>query len=82
MNKERNMFYNTYDYVGGNAMPISPMQGMIPNQPNPFLVNNDINAKISNLEKKVKMLESRVSRLENPYNSNNYNEPDNNMYML
>jgi hypothetical protein len=26
-------------------------------------------------------LESRIARLENPYNSN-YNEPDSNMYML
>lgn len=81
MNKDRDMFYNTYGYAGGNPAMMNPMQGMMPVQMNPFVNTNELNTRLSNLEKKIKILESRIARLENPYNSN-YNEPDSNMYMI
>lgn len=46
---------------------------------------NDMNERVSRLERQVKRLEQRLTRLETPYaNSNNLfnNEPDNNMYMM
>lgn len=80
MNKDRDMFYNVYGY-GGTNPAINPIQGMVPGQMNPFMNYNELNTRLSNLENKIKVLESRIARLENPYNSN-YNEPDSNMYML
>lgn len=80
MNKDRDMFYNVYGYGGANPT-INPIQGMVPGQMNPFMNHNELNTRLSNLENKIKVLESRIARLENPYNSN-YNEPDSNMYML
>lgn len=48
---------------------------------NPSMINNDINYKINELENRIKKLELRISYLENEKN-NNYNEPDNKMYMI
>ena len=47
----------------------------------PQLVPNDINYKINELENRIKKLELRISYLENE-KSNNYIEPDTNMYMI
>jgi hypothetical protein len=44
-----------------------------------------MNERINRLERQVKRLDQRLTRLETPYvNTNNYtnNEPDNNMYMM
>lgn len=44
---------------------------------------NDINDRVDRLERQVKRLDQRLTRLETPYANNNYNnEPDNNMYMM
>ena len=56
---------------------------MMPNQmlqPN----TSNMESRISNLEKQVNRLNARVARLESPYgnNTNNYTEPDSNMYMI
>lgn len=94
-NKERDMFYSNYGYTGALPMPnMMPnnIPNMVPNampnmMPNTMFptVNNDIEKRISNLENQVKKLNTRISRLENPYGTNNnniYNEPDSNMYMI
>ena len=43
MNKDRDMFYNTYGYAGGNPAMMNPMQGMMPGQMNPFVNTNELN---------------------------------------
>ena len=45
---------------------------------------NDMNERVSRLERQIKRLDQRLTRLETPYaNANNFsNEPDNNMYMM
>lgn len=46
---------------------------------------NDFSERIDRLERQVKRIEQRLTRLETPYaNGNNLynNEPDNNMYMM
>lgn len=45
---------------------------------------NDMNDRVSRLERQVKRLDQRLTRLETPYaNTTNFNqEPDNNMYMM
>lgn len=45
---------------------------------------NDMNERLARLERQVKRLDQRLTRLETPYaNTNNYpTEPDNNMYMM
>ena len=45
MNKDRDMFYNTYGYAGGNPAMMNPMQGMMPGQMNPFVNTNELNIK-------------------------------------
>jgi len=93
-NKERDMFYTNFGY--SSNMPYQGMPMMMPNQMNPNMVysgnpnmiynqnNLDIESKLNKLEKQINRLEIRVNRLENPYgnNTNIYNEPDSNMYML
>ena len=72
--------YNTYGY--GGFTPIN--NGMIPPQNN-YTYNQitDMNERINRLERQIKRLEQRLTRLETPYiNTNNQNEPDNNMYMM
>lgn len=45
---------------------------------------NDITERLNRLERQVKRLDQRLTRLETPYaNTNNYNQDvDNNMYMM
>ena len=38
--------------------------------------------RLSRIERQIKKLEQRISRLENPSGYNQYNEPDNSMYMM
>ena len=76
--KERDMFYSNYGYAG-----MLPPNMFMPNQmlqPN----TSNMESRISNLEKQVNRLNARVARLESPYgnNTNNYTEPDSNMYMI
>lgn len=71
----RDMFYNNFGYMGEYPMQINP--NMV-QQVNPFL---DIHNRINKLEKQINVLNERINRLETP-NSNIYNEPDNNLYML
>lgn len=97
--KDRDMYYGTYGYSGFNPMPGVPnqMTGMNPNQmtnmPTSMPVStsyganqfSDINERLNRLERQIKRLDQRLTRLETPYaNSNNFNnnEPDNNMYMM
>ena len=58
MNKDRDMFYNVYGYGGANPA-INPIQGMVPGQMNPFMNHNELNTRLSNLENKIKVLESQ-----------------------
>lgn len=55
-----------------------------PNEINPLMINpnylNDINYKLNELENYIKKLEQRITILEN--NKLNYDEPDNNLYMI
>lgn len=90
----RDMYYNgTYGgYTPFNNMP----NGMMPFQ-NQYDMNNglnnqmpnnnyfnDINERLNRLERQVKRIDQRLTRLETPYaNTNNYNQDiDNNMYMM
>lgn len=90
--------YSGFNPIPGipNQMPgIAPNQvsSMNPNQMAsiPTSTNygtsqfSDINERLSRLERQVKRLDQRLTRLETPYantsNINN-NEPDNNMYMM
>ena len=41
-----------------------------------------MNERIERLERQVKRLDQRLTRLETPYANNNNNEPDNNMYIM
>ena len=98
---DRDMFYNSYGYGGfmpmnGNSLGMVPemvgMSGSGMNSGMSEMVNsysasqfNDINERVSRLERQVKRLEQRITRLETPYASGNSfinNEPDNNMYMM
>ena len=93
--KDRDMYYGY-----GGFTPVQ-MPGMMPNQMQGMAqpqmssmsngINygtsqfNDINDRIDRLERQVKRLDQRLTRLETPYaNSGNLynNEPDNNMYMM
>ena len=90
----RDMYYNgTY----GGYTPFNNMSnGMMPFQ-NQYDMNNglnnqmpnnnyfnDINERLNRLERQVKRIDQRLTRLETPYaNTNNYNQDiDNNMYMM
>lgn len=93
---DRDMFYNSYGYGGFtplNNIPnqIPPMMNNPINTQMPMQMNNntytssqlnDMNERINRLERQVKRIDQRLTRLETPY-ANNYNsEPDNNMYMM
>ena len=60
---------------------IPNFNGPTPQMNNP-MINNDINYKIIELENRIKKLELRISRLEADKSNNNYNEPDNSLYMI
>ena len=74
--KERDMFY---DFGGFYPLPNQ-------NNTNNYNINylDDFNKRIERLERQIKRLDQRLTRLETPYATNNYNntEPDNNMYMM
>ena len=79
--KERDMYYGF-----GGFLPI-PNQNIYTtsNQINPNNINylEDFNKRIEKLERQIKRFDQRLTRLETPYVTNNYNnEPDNNMYMM
>lgn len=68
-------------------MPNQQFSGMSPQMPNNTYQTsqfNDMTERIGRLERQVKRLDQRLTRLETPYaNTNNFNqEPDNNMYMM
>ena len=90
--------YNYGGFTPLNQMP-NQMPSMMPNQmtvnPNqmPMTMSNntyassqfnDMTERISRLERQVKRLDQRLTRIETPYaNMNNLNsEPDNDMYMM
>ena len=89
---ERDMYYGYGGYIPINNIPqnaMMPNTNMMPNtsmMPNNYSTSqiNDMNERISRLERQVKRLDQRLTRLENPYANNmKYNnEPDNNMYMM
>lgn len=84
----RDMFYNSYGFQG--TMPMSPMMPQYNQQYNPGYnqgYNNynpisDIDNRITKIEKQINRLNQRVTRLESSNNTNIYNEPDSNLYML
>ena len=92
MNNDRDMYYGSYGYgyMPNTMNPMqAPMQSGMPNTMLPTQSNyassqiTDMNERINRLERQVKRLEQRLTRLETPYaNTQNYNEPDNNMYMM
>lgn len=76
----RDMFYNSYGYSSGYPMnQMFQPNMMFPNQNNQTY---DIDNRLNRIEKQINRLNQRVTRLESPNNSNIYNEPDNNLYML
>lgn len=61
-------------------MPIKPNMIMPFNNPN---IINELLYKLNEMDNKIKKLEQRINRLETAKdNINNYNEPDNFMYMI
>lgn len=70
-----------------NQIPNQPFSGSQSQMPTNTYASsqlNDMNDRIGRLERQVKRLDQRLTRLETPYaNTNNLNqEPDNNMYMM
>ena len=97
--KERDMYYNSYGYEGTmplnnfqNQYPVFFNNSAydFPNIPNGMSGNylngqfNDINERVSRLERQIKRIDQRLTRLETPYaNSTNFpSDGDNNMYMM
>lgn len=89
----RDMYYNSYGYGGMMPLPqngINPNYTAMPGAITPPMTNNyttsqinDMNERISRLERQVKRLDQRLTRIETPYANQNFqNEPDNNMYMM
>ena len=66
------------------GMPYSN-QSMMPCNQNNSSTNTDINTRLNTMERQIKRLNERVTRLEATYNNNTtniYNEPDSSMYMM
>lgn len=68
-------------------MPTGMNPQMPTNMPTNTYANsqfNDMNERVSRLERQIKRLDQRLTRLETPYANANplSNEPDNNMYMM
>ena len=90
--KDRDMYYGQYGYRGFYPMPnmSNQMNGIPQNQTPPIINNysnsqfNDLNERVSRLERQIKRLDQRLTRLETPYaNSNKLNnEPDDSMYIM
>lgn len=90
MFNDRDMYYGYGGYIpmnnmGMNSMPMDNI-GMQQSTPNNYSTSqfNDMNERINRLERQVKRLDQRLTRLETPYQNNMQynNEPDNNMYMM
>ena len=58
------------------------MMGLPFNNMNYNIDNNDINTKISALERHIRRLDERITKLEALYNNTNNYEPDNSIYMM
>lgn len=100
MDDKRDMFYSNFGYQ--SDYPAQMMPNMYPmmmpqniggqqmGYPNEYYGNSgcgDLNNKVERLERQIKILEQRVTRLETLYSgssntTNIYNEPDSNMYMM
>ena len=90
----RDMYYGGYvpmDSMGNmGGMPNMNIPnssvGQMQMMPNNYATGqfNDMNERINRLERQVKRIDQRLTRLETPYANNmKYNnEPDNNMYMM
>jgi len=77
-----------------NVNPYNNMNSMMPcsgnnNQNNPNYnntnYNNDIDSRLNIMERQIRRLNDRVTRLEASYSNNTtniYNEPDSSMYMM
>ena len=91
---ERDMYYGYGGYIPMNNMGMTnpnmgmtnqggQMQQMIPNNYSTSQFS-DMTERINRLERQVKRIDQRLTRLETPYANNmKYNnEPDNNMYMM
>lgn len=60
-------------------------QNMMPCNQNNSNSNSDIDTRLSTIERQLKRLNERITRLEATYNNNTtniYNEPDSSMYMM
>lgn len=81
--QERDMYYNYGGYLpfpNQNIYP-NPIQNNDPNYNINYL--NDFNKRLEKIERQIKRLEQRITRIETPYIINNTNnEPDNNMYIM
>jgi len=82
-----NIMPGTFPQMINNQIPNQPYTEMSNQIPINTYTNsqfNDINERVSRLERQIKRLDQRLTRLETPYaNTNNFNvEPDNNMYMM
>ena len=79
----KDLYYNSYGYIPTFNNPQSPFpqQNQLPY--NPYQTNqfNDVIERINRIERQIKRLDQRLSKLETQYNNKN-NEPDNNMYMM
>ena len=66
------------------GMPYSN-QNMIPCNQNNNSNNTDFDNRLNTIERQIKRLNERITRLETTYNNNTtniYNEPDSSMYMM
>ncbi len=78
---------NTFFYNGMMQTPNMPVPNMM--YPN-YAIDNNLENRISNLEKKVNYLENRITKLETPtgcgcnkgYQSSQNNNYNNEMYMM
>lgn len=76
----RDMFYNSYGFQSSMPMnPMIPQYNLGYNNYNPI---SDIDNRLTKIEKQINRLNQRVTRLESLNNTNIYNEPDSNIYML
>ncbi len=73
------------NYGMPNMMPGQMMPGqMMPNMMNPGGDNlmMDLESRLSKIERQIKRLDQRLTRLETPYKSNNNLDTDSGMYMM
>ena len=79
--KDRDMFYGYGGFYPLNNQ-ISPSYLFDDTNYNTSFFN-DLNNRLDRLERQLKRLDQRLTRIEAPYANNIHsNEPDNNMYMM